>query len=256
MPAYLFTVLWATEVFWITEREVRARVATYPDETAAAAAGGGGRLRASHADRDQAIEALKDAFAQGRLTGDELDSRVGQALASQTYAELTALTDDLPVGPAAAPPPCQPARTHNRAPGTHLVRNAAIGSGVGLIIAGALFPGAALLGASGHDVDLALLIMAAFIVIVVVPSVMISAVATSLQQRRSRGQLPPRPGQGGQAPEVQRPGQVRHDPALPGTRPDHARAEVRTGRSRPGQPHPSGLVARAPRGIRPVLDAV
>jgi len=226
-----------------------------PGDHKAAAAGGPGRLRASHADREQAIEALKDAFAQGRLTGDELDSRVGQALASQTYAELTALTEDLPAGPAAAPP-CQPARTHNRAPGTHLVRNAAIGSGVGLIIAGAFFPGGVLLGASGHDVDLALLIMAAFIVIVVVPSVMISAVATSLQQRRSRGQLSARPGQGGQAPEVQRPGQVRHDPALPGTRPDHARADLRTGRSRPGQPHPSRLVARAPRGIRPVLDAV
>jgi len=226
-----------------------------PGDHKAAAAGGRGRLRASHADREQAIEALKDAFAQGRLTADELDSRVGQALASQTYAELTALTDDLPVGPATAPPPRQPARTHNRAPGTHLVRNAAIGSGVGLIIAGALFPGAVLLGAS-DDVDVALLIMAAFIVIVVVPSVMISAVATSLQQRHSRGQLPARPGQGGQAPEVQRPGQAGHDPALPGTRPDHARAEVRTGRSRPGRPHPSGLVARAPRGIRPVLDAV
>ena len=88
-----------------------------PGDHKAAAAGGRGRLRASHADREQAIEALKDAFAQGRLTGDDLDSRVGQALASQTYAELTALTDDLPAGPAAAPPPCQPARTHNRAPG-------------------------------------------------------------------------------------------------------------------------------------------
>ena len=75
-----------------------------PGDHKAAAAGGRGRLRASHADREQAIEALKDAFAQGRLTGEELDSRVGQALASQTYAELTALTDDLPVGPAAAPP--------------------------------------------------------------------------------------------------------------------------------------------------------
>ncbi len=80
-----------------------------PGDHKAAAAGGRGRLRASHADREQAIEALKDAFAQGRLTGDELDSRVGQALASQTYAELTALTDDLPAYPAAAPPPCQPA---------------------------------------------------------------------------------------------------------------------------------------------------
>ena len=225
-----------------------------PGDHKAAPAGGRGRLRASHADREQAIEALKDAFAQGRLTRDELDSRVGQALASQTYAELTALTDDLPAGPAA--PPRQPARAHNRAPGTHLVRNAAIGSGVGLIIAGALFPGAVLLGALDDHFILPLLIMAAFIVIVVVPSVMIAAVATSMQQRRSRGQLPARPGQGGQAPEVQRPGQVRHDPAPPGARPDQNRADLRTDRSRPGPPHPSGLVARAPRGIRPVLDAV
>jgi hypothetical protein len=32
MPAYLFTVLWATEVFRITEREVQAQVTMYPDE--------------------------------------------------------------------------------------------------------------------------------------------------------------------------------------------------------------------------------
>ena len=113
-----------------------------PGEHRAAAAGGPGRLRASHADREQAVEALKDAFAQGRLTGDELDSRTGQAFASRTYAELAALTADLPADPAAAPPPRQPARAHNRAPGTHLVRNAAIGSGAGLIFAGALFLGA------------------------------------------------------------------------------------------------------------------
>jgi Domain of unknown function (DUF1707) len=224
-----------------------------PGDPTAAAAGGRGRLRASHADREQAIEVLKDAFAQGRLTGEELDSRVGQAFASRTYAELAALTADLPADPAAAPPPCQPARAHSRAPGTHLVRNAAIGSGAGLIFAGALFLGAVALDDQAGG---ALLLLAAFIVIVVVPSVMISAVATSLQQRRSRGQLPPQPGQGGQAPEVQQPGQGGHDPALPGARPDQTRADLRTDRSRPGRPHPSGLVARAPRGRRPVPGAV
>ena len=224
-----------------------------PGDHRAAAAGGRGRLRASHADREQAIEVLKDAFAQGRLTGDELDSRVGQAFASRTYAELAALTADLPADPAAAPPPRQPARAHDRAPGTHLVRNAAIGSGAGLIFAGALFLGAVALD---DHAGVALLLLAAFIVIVVVPGVMISAVATSLQQRRSRGQLPPRPGQGGQGPEVQQPGQVGHDPALPGARPDQTCADLRTDRSRPGRPHPSGLVARAPRDIRPVPGAV
>jgi Domain of unknown function (DUF1707) len=224
-----------------------------PGDHTAAVAGGHGRLRASHADREQAIEMLKDAFAQGRLTRDELDSRVGQAFASRTYAELAALTADLPADRPAAPPPRQPARAHDRAPGTHLVRNAAIGSGAGLIFAGALFLGA--VGLDDHA-GVALLLLAAFIVIVVVPGVMISAVATSLQQRRSRGQLPPRPGQGGQAPEVQQTGQAGHDLALPGARPDQTRADLRTDRSRPGRPHPSGLVARAPRDIRPVPGAV
>ncbi len=47
-------------------------------------AAGHGRLRASHADREQVIDALKAAFVQGRLTEDEFDARVGQAFASQT----------------------------------------------------------------------------------------------------------------------------------------------------------------------------
>jgi len=226
-----------------------------PGDHRAAAAGGRGRLRASHGDREQVIEVLKDAFAQGRLTGDELDSRVGQAFASRTYAELAALTADLPAHRPAAPPPRQPARAHYRAPGTHLVRNAAIGSGAGLILTGALFLGAVALSLDDDHAGVALLLLAAFIVIVVVPGVMISAVATSLQQRRSRRQLPPRPGQGGQAPQARQPGQAGHDPALPGARPDQTRADLRTDRSRPGRPHPSGLVARAPRDIRPIPGA-
>jgi len=59
-------------------------------------AGGLGRLRAAHADRDQAIDVLKAAFVQGRLTKDEFDLRVGQVFASRTYADLDALTADIP----------------------------------------------------------------------------------------------------------------------------------------------------------------
>jgi hypothetical protein len=62
------------------------------------AAGPGGYLRASHADRDRVIDGLKAAFVQGRLDQDELGHRVGQALAARTYAELAALTADLPAG--------------------------------------------------------------------------------------------------------------------------------------------------------------
>jgi len=75
----------------------------------AAGAGGRGRLPASHADREQVIEALKAAFVQGRLDRDEFDQRVGQALTSQTYADLAALTADIPARPASARPP-EPAR--------------------------------------------------------------------------------------------------------------------------------------------------
>ena len=41
---------------------------------------------------------LRAAFVQGRLTKDEFDSRVGQALTARTYAELAVLTADLPAG--------------------------------------------------------------------------------------------------------------------------------------------------------------
>ena len=69
-----------------------------PETPMTAAAAGRGRLRTSRADREQAIEVLKAAFVQERLDRDELDARVGQALASQTHAELAVLTMDIPVG--------------------------------------------------------------------------------------------------------------------------------------------------------------
>jgi Domain of unknown function (DUF1707) len=75
----------------------------------AAGAGGQGRLRASHADREQLIDVLKAAFVQGRLDRDEFDLRVGRALASRTYADLAALTGDLPARLTRARPP-EPAR--------------------------------------------------------------------------------------------------------------------------------------------------
>lgn len=68
-------------------------------------AGGLGRLRTSRADREQAIDVLKAAFVQGRLTKNEFDLRVGQVLASRTYAELDALTSDIPSSVTSAPPP-------------------------------------------------------------------------------------------------------------------------------------------------------
>jgi hypothetical protein len=66
--------------------------------------GKAGRMRASHADREQAIEALKVAFVQGRLDKHEFDARVGRVFTSRTYLELTAVTADIPPAPAPARP--------------------------------------------------------------------------------------------------------------------------------------------------------
>ncbi len=69
---------------------------TGPGDEIAAAAGRRGHLRASHADRERAIDVLKAAFVQGALAKDEFDLRVGRALASRTYMDLAALTADIP----------------------------------------------------------------------------------------------------------------------------------------------------------------
>jgi hypothetical protein len=91
-----------------------------PGDEIAAGAGGRGHLRASYADREQMTEILKAAFVQGRLDKDEFDLRVGQALASRTYAELAALTADIPAGLTAAPPP-KPAGAPARPPARKVV---------------------------------------------------------------------------------------------------------------------------------------
>ncbi len=56
-------------------------------------------MLASAADRDRTIRALQESFAEGRLTRDELDERLGQALRSRDFPQLLALTADLPPGP-------------------------------------------------------------------------------------------------------------------------------------------------------------
>ena len=73
-----------------------------PEDEIAAASQGDGRLRASHADREQVIEALKVAFVRERLAKDEFDLRVGQAFVARTHAELAAVTAGLPAEPATA----------------------------------------------------------------------------------------------------------------------------------------------------------
>ena len=79
-----------------------------PEDEMAASTAGRWAMRASDADREQAIEALKIAFVHGRMAEGELGSRVGQALAARTCAELAALTADIPPVPAVLPVPAAP----------------------------------------------------------------------------------------------------------------------------------------------------
>ena len=53
-------------------------------------------LRASHDDRDRVVEMLRVSAGDGRLTAEELDERLEQAMTARTYGELARLVADLP----------------------------------------------------------------------------------------------------------------------------------------------------------------
>jgi class 3 adenylate cyclase len=60
-------------------------------------------LRASDADRERTAAALREHFAAGRLSEQELSERITEAYDSQTLAELAGLTLDLPSADSALP---------------------------------------------------------------------------------------------------------------------------------------------------------
>ena len=73
---------------------------------------GDSNLLTSHVGREQVLDALKAAFVHGRLAKDEFDLRVGQVLAA--YAELDAVTADIPTGLTTAQPPETIRKSHNK----------------------------------------------------------------------------------------------------------------------------------------------
>ena len=107
---------------------------TGPQDHSDVAASGHVPVKASQADREGVVDALKAAFVAGRLTEDELEVRAGQAFAARTYADLAAITADLPPGAVAA----QPVRMPDRV----------VAGGTAVIIAAAALGGALLIGGS------------------------------------------------------------------------------------------------------------
>jgi hypothetical protein len=75
-------------------------------------------LRVSDSDREQAAEVLREAAAQGRISLDELDERLESAYAAKTYADLAAVTHDLPQSGRMPVPPVQGATQISRVGGT------------------------------------------------------------------------------------------------------------------------------------------
>ncbi len=155
------------------------------DERAAAAAHRG-RLRASHADREQVVDVLKAAFVEGRLTKDELEARAGRAFASRTYGELAALTADLPAGLIAPLPQRKAAGPRTLPP-------------LGKVVAGA-----------GLVTPLLALLMTVFftdsdqvarLCLMIIPWYFVAWIVAGVQlidswQKRAHGQSPPRPPRG------------------------------------------------------------
>jgi hypothetical protein len=227
-------------------------------------AAGDDGLRAGHADREQVIEVLKAAFTQGRLSREELDARTGQALAARTYAELATLTADVPAAGisadlAAAAPVRPPARVRHRRP---LVRAVAGSGGCAVVAFAALRifdvietePWTGTGPAPNHSLLLVLLVVA---VAAVVAALLILGygVGSSIEMRRSRRQLPLRPGPGGHALEAGSRADTGHDPVPCDRRTDQTRADLRAQNSSPDRPPSSGRAARVPRGRWPVPDA-
>ena len=150
------------------------------DEMAVVA--GRGHLRTSHVDRERAIEMLKAAFVQGRLTKDEFDLRVGQAFASRTYVELAAVTADIPAGLIGDQSPRTPAPAQARPPMSNTAK-----AGICVVIAVAAMT-VAVFVTGGY----ALRVFVPFYVMALLAGG--AQVLASRHERRSRGQLLPRPG--------------------------------------------------------------
>ena len=229
---------------------------TGPEDPAAV---GRGRLRAGHADRENVIDTLKNAFVHGRLTKDELGARTGQALAARTYADLAALTSDIPPAPdapAAAGTVRLPAPARRRP-----LARAAAGSGGCLVIAAAAVWAGTILdpgppGPTPYHSWAPLMLFLALTAVIAALGILGGGVVASVEQRGSGRQLPPRPGPGGQAREGERRGGAGHGPVAPGPRTGPARAGPQAHESPQYRRHTPTRAGQVPHGMGPAPGAV
>jgi hypothetical protein len=164
---------------------------TGPGDQGAAGTAAGGYLRASHVDREHAIDVLKAAFVQGMLTKAELDARVGQAFASRTHGDLAAITADLPAGLTRTAPPRKAAPAQAAPP----VSKPLLWTAVAIMLAGIVFV------VAGVPAQNFLLLDMGVLAILIAAPVAGTLMLDSWRENRTGGQLPPRPAQSGQTLE-------------------------------------------------------
>jgi hypothetical protein len=143
-----------------------------------------GHLRASDAERDQALSELSEAYQAGRITADEFDWRSTQALIARTGEELAAPLADLPLGQVDA------ASAHTATPrraDSYLVSRLTIGTFLTAICFGGVAVSSALHPGVDWTVAMTPAAVAVFCVMLVI----------ALRVRTRRGRLPGRRGQPG-----------------------------------------------------------
>jgi Domain of unknown function (DUF1707) len=173
------------------------------DQMAAGAVGRSGLL-ASDADREQVIDTLKAAFVQALLTKDEFDLRVGQTLGSRTYAELGAVTADIPGRLIGAQLPPKRAQAQARAPGNTVVKSGICTLTVLILWAST---SAAAVSGPGAALIMALFLMSIGVIIAVIAALLSAGIRMleSQDRKRSCGQPPLRSSPGGSGQESRRP---------------------------------------------------
>lgn len=207
-PGALLTTIRAFTQRWLTRAQLRYAIRASSVRGGGVMAGSGdeiagpaghGDLRASDADREQVIAVLKAAFVYGRLSLDELDLRVGQALKSRTYAEQAAVIADLPAGlMRAGRPGSRPRGTRSGAQGHAEVRAGLRVVSVSTVLA-ALFWVIAIIA---RDNGAAFIAAFGTTCVVLAASALTGSVALGSRLDKRRGRQPPRPLAGGQASQL------------------------------------------------------
>ena len=152
----------------------------------AAGTEGDSNLPVSHVGREQVLDALKAAFVQGRLAKDEFDLRVGQVL--KAYAELDAVTADIPARLTTAQPLETIRKSHNK---KLIQRGIAAGAGGSVALTATIA-----VGARGNPVISVLVVGAVGVLVaglLTVLLMLVSWVLESVASRQPSPELPPGP---------------------------------------------------------------